>query len=616
MPSARELSNLYKQAHNIMRNIDGLQPQEAFDELLKYLYFKQKHELLQTDRKKITVRDIRKSFAKYLGQANSWSSEIWRERLIYLSDECLGDIHSLLDPVEFSTVDLDVRSHALRQFLTPDIRKGLGIYLTPEDVVSAIVRYVQPASNASVLDPACGSGTFLIEVAKYLSSKKILIHGIDKNPRMLLLADLNLSDNPSVVFKKSLSDSLKTESFSEQFDLILTNPPFGVTLDARDYSDSCFKTFEDQEGYSLKKQSSEIVFIERCFQKLKPGGTLAIVIPRSIATNNRLAQARQALSGYGYIYAIISLPPETFSTAGTQTTTIVLFARKYATEREPNEPIALVFANVKNVGFDSTGREIQGNELDSLPDQMREAANTGRDKKCVSVLAINKKSETFAGLDKIFIGPKKNIMGVSLAKLCEYIGTGKTPARSSYSDAGGFLVKVGNLTGSGINWEARDRNYVAIAEMKKRMKAKKPLLLRKGDILLTSSAHNSVYIAKKSDIFCGIPEFVMSNEVSFVGEVMLVRPNADLISSYALLAFLREAATVRQIQDMVRGQTAHLHASDLSELRVPEEVFSKKGKYSRAAELLKKQAELSVEMNYLLAEQHAILNGSQSVAIG
>ena len=163
MPTARKLAQLYRQAHNIMRNIDGLQPQEAFDELLKYLFFRQKNDAAQ--RETITtnsVTDIRKLFSQYLGRSNSWSAEIWRDKKIHLSDKCLSDIHELLQPVEISKLDLDIRSHALREFLSSDLRKGLGIFLTPEDVVKAIFEYVAPRPGQSVLDPAYGSGTFLI----------------------------------------------------------------------------------------------------------------------------------------------------------------------------------------------------------------------------------------------------------------------------------------------------------------------------------------------------------------------------------------------------------------------------------------------------------------------
>ena len=608
MTTARQLSVLYKEAHNIMRNVDGLQPQEAFDELLKYLFFKQNFEVEEPEQTLISSENVRKLFASYLGKTNSWSSEIWREKKFYLSKECLTDIHTLLFPVQFSQIGYDVRSHALREFLTPDIRKGLGIFLTPDEVVSSIIQFVSPADNVDVLDPACGSGTFLIEYLKQNSkSKKLTVYGIDKSPRMLLLADLNIGHYSKVKFEKKLVDSLKENPFGKYFDFIFTNPPFGVSIDERDYDFGKLSTCKDANGYSLKKQSSEIVFIEKCFQNLKPGGTLAIVIPKSIATNGSLANARYSLGKYGYIYGIMNLPPETFASTGTQTTTIVLFAKKFKNEKEKNENGSIALANIKNVGFDSTGRFREGSQLADFPDYMRKSISTGRDIEFVSLIELSKKSDSFELLENIFIS-KNSQKGRKLFDLCEFIGTGKTPARRDYAEEGNFLIKVGNLSGAGINWEARDRNYINDIEINKRLKSKKPLVLKEGDILLTSSAHSPVYIAKKSDIYTGAPEFVGAKNISFVGEIMLVRANQKLISPFLLLSFLRSNETVTQIQNMVRGQTAHLHASDLGQLIVPDDVFVKNSKYKKVEKLLEKQAELSREMNLLASEQSRILN--------
>jgi len=609
MITVRQLSSLYKEAHNIMRNVDGLQPQEAFDELLKYLFFKQNYEVLEPDQASVSSENVRKLFASYLGKTNSWSSEIWREKKIYLSKECLADIHNLLFPVQFSQIGYDVRSHALREFLTPDIRKGLGIFLTPDEVVSAIIRFVSPGDNVDILDPACGSGTFLIEYLKQNSnSKKLTVYGVDKSPRMLLLADLNIGHYPRVKFEKRLVDSLKENPFGKNFDFIFTNPPFGVSIDERDYDFSKLNTCKDVNGYSLKKQNSEIVFIEKCFQNLKPGGTLAIVIPKSIATNGSLANARYSLGMYGYIYGIMSLPPETFASTGTQTTTIVLFAKKFKNDKEKIEKGTIALANIKNVGFDSTGRLREGSQLGNFPDHMRKSIALGKDFEFVSLIDLQKKSDSFELLENIFIS-KCSQKGRKLSDLCDFIGTGKTPARRDYAEEGNFLIKVGNLSGAGINWEARDRNFINDVEINKRLKSKKPLVLKEGDILLTSSAHSPVYIAKKSDIYTGAPDFVSAKNISFVGEIMLVRANQKLISPFLLLAFLRTNETVTQIQNMVRGQTAHLHASDLGQLIVPDDVFAKNSKYRKVEKLLEKQADLSREMNLLASEQSKILNG-------
>ncbi len=302
MPTARELSSIYRQAHNTIRNVDGLQPQEAFDELLKYLFFKQKFEIENNEHKTVDIDKVRKLFSTYLNNASDWSLEVWREKKIFLSDECLSDIHSLLSPIQFLKIDYDIRSHAIKEFLTPEIRKGLGIFLTPDEIVAAIVSYVPSKASLKVMDPACGSGTFLIEYLKKLNPKKMLtIEGTDKNPRMVLLADLNLGNFEKVNFIKKSEDSLKGPINNDHYDLILTNPPFGVSLDARDYDFNRYESCKDETGYLLQKQTSEIVFIESCMQRLKPGGTLAIVIPKSIATNKSLQVARTALGQYGYI---------------------------------------------------------------------------------------------------------------------------------------------------------------------------------------------------------------------------------------------------------------------------------------------------------------------------
>ncbi len=611
MPTTRELARIYREAHNIMRNVDGLQPQEAFDELLKYLFFKQNHEVIVGDNKTIAFDLVRSLFSDYLGKTNSWSSEIWREKEIFLSDECLSDIHDLLFPVEFSKIDYDVRSHALKEFLTPDIRKGLGIFLTPDDVVAAIVDFIPNNQKLKVLDPACGSGTFLIEYLKKLKPKRSSeVFGVDKSPRMLLLADLNLGHFPKVKFTKRLSDSLKETGSDEKYDVILTNPPFGVSLDARDYDFNSYLSCKDPKGYPLRKQNSEIVFIERCLQQLKPGGTLGIVIPKSIATNNTLKTARAALSEYGYIYAIMSLPPETFASTGTQTTTIVLFARTYKNKKERNEPIQLALATIDNVGFDSTGRFKEGSKLPYFSETVNTAIDKGKSHQFVELVPYPEKSDTFTKLSDVFIAKSKNKNDLLLEDICQFIGTGRTPARKDYSESGNFLIKVGNLTGSGINWEARDRNFIGDEETTKRLKAKKPLILQKGDILLTSSAHSPVYIAKKSDIFTGIPSFLKTKHVSFVGEVLLVRVDKNKIDPYLLLAYLRTNETISTIQKMVRGQTAHLHPNDISQLVIPKDVFRSGSKYEKAAEIIKEQNHLSDLMSGLIAKQVKLLDSA------
>jgi len=115
---------------------------------------------------------------------------------------------------------------------------------------------------------------------------------------------------------------------------------------------------------------------------------------------------------------------------------------------------------------------------------------------------------------------------------------------------------------------------------------------------MTSSAHSPVYIAKKVDLITEIPDWV-GGEASFVGEVMLIRPKADRIDPFVLLAFLRSPAVMNQIQGMVRGQTAHLHSKDLATLKVPYRLLDNNSPAVEIAEILKEEARLARESSHL-----------------
>ena len=630
--NSRDLSRIYAQANNLMRNIDGLQPQEAFDELLKYLFFKQVNEeqgqsLKQaratilangsfTQADKALAKQIQSLLALYLGKTNSWSTELWQERKFRLSDTALCGLHQLFSDVTLADISFDIRSAALKEFMPPEMRKGLGIYLTPDDVVRMTVAVVQPKKRSKVYDPACGSGTFLIETLNHwgmpAKGEELQIWGSDKNPRMLLLSELNIGHTHGVQFNRRLLDALfdipsnkAHTSFASPngFDYIFTNPPFGVYLDACREAES-FDTFSDGDGGTLNRQQSEVVFLEQCLRLLRPGGTLAIVLTKSVITNTvgRVSAAREVFDTLGYVYGLVLLPPETFHhMSGTQTTTAVLFMRKYLESEKKDRKIQIACVDVKNVGYDSTGRSRAGNSLLTIS---KDILATLKEEKGVGLCRLLQPvpiTDTMKSLPQLLSGTSDGKKGVRLQDIAEVIATGRTPPRASYTDTGLFVIKVGNLTGNGINWIARDRNFVSEAERTKRTK-NKSLIARKGDIVLTSSAHSPVYIAKKVDIVGHIPEWV-GGQASFVGEVMLIRVKPGMVDPYLLVSYLRAPGTVAEIQRMVRGQTAHLHPSAMGDFRIPSEVMNPSPRVKRLASLIKKEAGLNSELNELAREQ-------------
>lgn len=155
--------------------------------------------------------------------------------------------------------------------------------------------------------------------------------------------------------------------FEERFDVVLTNPPFGANVEEsdvilesdltvpddiedryrREYGDLYREAVERVKAakgrpitslFELPKKSgrikTEILFIERCLALLKPGGRLGIVLPEGIYNNPSLAYVREYVEDRAFIRAVVSLPQETFYSAGASVKASLLFLQKFTEEEQ------------------------------------------------------------------------------------------------------------------------------------------------------------------------------------------------------------------------------------------------------------------------------------------
>ena len=617
----RTLGLLYQRAHDRMRDVEGLLPQEALDELLKFLYYKNYTETQVAAKRPRADRPvcenpsaIRESLSKGLASQAAWALELWPRGRFQLSDSTLLELQRLFADVRLSELSLDVCSAALSTFITADVRKGLGIFPTPEDLARAMVEVVAPSPDDVVLDPACGTGTFLLETARLFSprpshSRPFTLYGVDKNPRILLLADLNLRHKSELVFQRACVDSLRELGQSEgaplglrpnSVDVILTNPPFGVSVWRDTGVLNLFETGGIGPGQELDRVPSEVLFLKLCLRLLRPDGRLGIVLPRSVITNERGGPQRRAIDQLGRLTEVVDLPPETFASTGTQTTTVAAFFRKHPVKRG-RESVSVRVCHVTNVGFDTTGRRREGNQLPVLASRLAHAAPRGEPTviTCPSILP----TETFQKAAILLFRRNGYLGGQALRGFVELANTGRTPARSAYTDAGVFILKVGNLTGRGIDWSPRDRNFVSGGEGIRRAKDRR-LTLRQGDILLTSSAHAARYIAKKVDVIAHIPKNYEA--LTFVGELIRLRA-AEGVDPFILLAALRSPRVQAEVQACVRGQTAHLHPQDLLEVRVPRDLRAPEKGLVEVADLLRQEAALAFQLNAVARQAAQLL---------
>jgi type I restriction enzyme M protein len=205
------------------------------------------------------------------------------------------------------------------------------------------------------------------------------IYGCDANDRMARTSKMNMimhGDGHGGVHHHNGFINVNG-IFEDRFDIILTNPPFGANVEATDkMSTSDVRTSEEQyrryaqwygQAYKdahakvqqaakgnapiaslfdlpyggdrsengkkkLGKIKTEILFLERCLALLKPGGRLGIVLPEGIFNNPSLAYVREFCEDRAFIRAVVSLPQETFYSAGASVKASLLFMQKFSRE--------------------------------------------------------------------------------------------------------------------------------------------------------------------------------------------------------------------------------------------------------------------------------------------
>jgi type I restriction enzyme M protein len=252
-----------------------------------------------------------------------------------------------------------------------------GEFFTPRNVVKLVVKMLDPNPGQRILDPACGTGGFLVVGFNYVSEKlrqkalkswknpskpttqeeKVLfaeihkasksIFGIDFNSNLVKTAQMNMVMNndgrgglfalnalwkPSHWPAKEAQDLIEVSSM----DFVMANPPFGTKikvegqdiLEQYDLAHAWTKQGDKwlMEGTLRTAMPPEVLFIERCIQFLKPGiGKLGIVVPDGILGNPDYEYIRYWILANCQVLGSVDLPVETFlPRTGTQTSVLIL----------------------------------------------------------------------------------------------------------------------------------------------------------------------------------------------------------------------------------------------------------------------------------------------------
>lgn len=409
----KEFKNVISTLHNLIYD-EGHDPAYAFDELTKLLFLKLYDEretprfyefmALANETQNETVERIQKLFDKAVKDTRYHDVFLTRynrvtetrldlkSRTIYLIVQELQG-YSLVNTIE-TIMGVDIKGEAYEEMVGGTFRGELGQYFTPREIVDFMVKMLEPSKTDKILDPACGSGGFLIMCIRQVKDRIIEDHpnlddteigaqikyfcehnifGLDINPRMARVAKMNMimhGDGHSGIFNVNglmLEDAdpedARKNINNNSFDLIFSNPPF-AKFETNQEILSHFEVGRNDAG-NIRGVNKALVFVERIVKLLSDNGRAAMVLPRSIFENNSYSfrKLREIILKNCEITAIIGLPKTAFHHTDTGILGDLLFIKKVKNPREEYD-VFLSWAN--NVGYDTIGHIIEDNDFPSI----------------------------------------------------------------------------------------------------------------------------------------------------------------------------------------------------------------------------------------------------------
>lgn len=330
---------------------------------------------------------------------------------ITLDDRDVAWVVGQLERGSLMETDSDVVGDAFEIFAESKLVGEKGEFFTPRGVIEVAIKIANPQPGETICDPACGSGGFLIQAMrdiwsqmdslpkwKGLSQERMSkgkeriatqsIYGIDKESDLVKIAKAYMAisgdGRSNIIHENSLHNPadfsvsgkqkfVEGEAF-KQFDYVFTNPPYGtktkvLARDSKNFKLGYKWKFDNQSGTWEKGTKAldcdpYVLFVERCFQMLKSGGTLAIVLPETVFHAPSKEHLRFYISSNNNVKAIVSLPHNTFKPhCNAKTCLIVVQKDKQQSDR-------IIMANPEEMGHDHKGKTLYKPDTQEIWDDL------------------------------------------------------------------------------------------------------------------------------------------------------------------------------------------------------------------------------------------------------
>lgn len=236
----------------------------------------------------------------------------------------LKKLIAMIDEEEWTSLGVDVKGEAFEGLLekaASEGKKGAGQYFTPRPLIQSIVRVMKPDPRGkpdfTVIDPACGSGGFLMVAWEWLyavakgafdrreigriKTKTYFGQDLVARPRRLALMNLYLHGLTPRIY---LGDTIYEPERGDRYDVILTNPPFG---------NKGANQAPDRDDFTIATSNKQLNFVQHCMNILKPGGRAAMVLPDNCLFEDKAGEVFEILMQDCNLHTVLRLPRGTFT---------------------------------------------------------------------------------------------------------------------------------------------------------------------------------------------------------------------------------------------------------------------------------------------------------------
>ena len=303
------------------------------------------------------VRDVVFPFMRDLGEANSSYAKYMEDASFSLpTASLLIEAVNIINDLHIKEQNQDTQGDIYEYLLSELQTAGKnGQFRTPRHIIRMMVDLARPEFGDRILDPACGTAGFLVNIYEYIlrtnqkngvstltpQKKKILdeesLYGYDIDRTMVRIAVMNLMmhgiTNPKIVGEDTLS---KRYNENGVYDLILANPPFKGSINESEKSDEL----------TISTSKTELLFLELMYNSLSVGGRCAVIVTEGVLFGNSNAHKsiKKLLLEKCRLDAVISMPSGIFKPYAGVSTAVLYF-----TKGEPTEKVW--FYNMEADGF-------------------------------------------------------------------------------------------------------------------------------------------------------------------------------------------------------------------------------------------------------------------------